>query len=174
MWTLTLALSWKALGNGLQQGCFIGFLSAWRGGVLGQAQLCCSRLPVISAHSPPLPSWLKVSCAVLLAPEGFRAEAPAAASLCSAGRCRHLELQCGSQGLCTPNAKLKCPCIGNSPLKYSEPYLPPDTLWASETSLSTKDQKRLDFILLPLFCFYFLGIVNELCQWQMHNRATYF
>lgn len=39
-------------------------------------------------------------------------------------------------------------------------------LWASETRLSTKEKKRLVFILLPQFYFYFPRIVNGLCQWH--------
>ena len=43
------------------------------------------------------------------------------------------------------------------------------TLWANETRQSTKEKKRLDFILLSRFHFYLLGIVNGLCQWHCHS-----
>ena len=45
-------------------------------------------------------------------------------------------------------------------------------LWASEMRLSTKGKKRLDFILLSSFYFYFLGIVNGLCRWQQQSGTT--
>ena len=45
------------------------------------------------------------------------------------------------------------------------------TLWASKTRRTQrKRKKKLDFILLPRFFFYFLGIVNGLCWWQNHSE----
>ena len=43
-------------------------------------------------------------------------------------------------------------------------------LWASETRQGTKERKkkRLDFIVLPRFYFYFLGIVNGPCWWHVY------
>ena len=47
------------------------------------------------------------------------------------------------------------------------------TLLASETRLAQR--KRLDFILLPRFYFYFPRIVNGLCCWQLlgHNLRSF-
>ena len=42
-------------------------------------------------------------------------------------------------------------------------------VWASETRLSTKEEGRLDFVLPLWYYIYFLGIVNGLCQRQIHR-----
>lgn len=81
------------------------------------------------------------------------------AVLCAAiqntAHCRHLELRCWGS-----HAALRT-------LFWST--------WCQASALRTPEQvkldwaqrkrKRLDFILLPRFYFYFLGIVNGLCWW---------
>ena len=100
-------LSQKALGNGQQQGCFVGFLSAGRGrssSRLGTAMLLkgaaawTARLSVSARSTLPPPSWIEVSCAELLH-TARRAEVPGAASLHTARCCRHLESQSHRQRL---------------------------------------------------------------------------
>ena len=76
--------------------------------------------------------------------------------------CRHLESQgrvqsCGAGrsdrfSLGTPKCQVEASVSGS--------------LWEGKAQWSTKEKEtRLDFILLPRFYFYFLGIVNGLCWW---------
>ena len=89
---------------------------------------------------------------------------PTAAILNCRAVCRHTapsahgpELQCWLQrSFLSRNSAWKC---------HVEASVS-GSLWEGKAQWSTKEkEKRLDFISLPKFYFYFLGIVNGLCWW---------
>ena len=108
----------------------------------GQAQLycACSRA---RHQAQPLCAWL--IAAILNC-----------SAVCSPNK-RGPELQCRvPPWFLTKSSAVKCPVEASVS----------GSLWESKAPWSTKEkEKRLDFILLPRFYFYFLGIVYGLCWW---------
>ena len=130
--------------KGHGRGCFMG-ISGGRGrgwSSRGRAQLYCSGLrsqPRQRLCARPPPSWIEVLCAALL-------------RTVPELRCRRRYFPGGAVVW-----RAGCEVSACGPL------------WARETRLCTKGKKRLDFIILPEFYFYFLRIVSGLCWWQIHR-----